>query len=238
MQKYFKIVGELALASSAETARAKFADLFEGIEFDSKRMLDIGGGSGVCSYYAANMGAAEVVCLEPEAHGSTWVFARMFDRLRDEFPNAAVKLDTRTIQQYSSSKAFDVVLLRASINHIDDEACARLLDDRKAWDGYKDVFSHIGAMMNPGGKLVISDSTRQNFFAMLGRRSPLCPEIEWHKHHTPDVWARLLAEAGFRNPRIAWEPLYRLGEPGRLLLRNRTAAFFLKGIFRLEMTKP
>lgn len=238
MEKYFTVAREFGIVSSADTALAKFADLFEGIEFENKRMLDIGGGSGICSFYAAHMGATEVVCLEPEAQGSTWVFTRIFERLREEYHDAPVRLDTRTIQQYSSSKAFDIVLMRASINHIDEESCTHLLSDTRAWERYKDVFTRIGSLMAPRGKLVISDCTRQNFFAMLGRKSPVCPTIEWHKHHTPEVWTRLLAEAGFTDPRVGWEPLYRLGKPGRLLLGNRAAAFFLKGIFRLEMTKP
>lgn len=237
VEKYFSVVHGFGLVSSPETARSQFEDLFEGIDLDKKRMLDIGGGSGICSFYAANKGAAEVVCLEPEAHGSTWVFTRAFDRIRSEYPDAPVRLDTRTIQEYSSSDTFDVVLMRASINHIDEDACIRLLNDKKAWERYKQVFTRIGAQVAPGGKLVISDCTRRNFFPLVGLKNPLCPAIEWHKHHTPEVWARLLAEAGFRDPKVSWEPLYRLGKPGRLLLRNKAAAYFLKGMFRLEMTK-
>ena len=236
-EKYLSIIHEFGLVSSTKTARSHFEDLFEGIELDKKRMLDIGGGSGVFSFYAANMGAAEVVCLEPEAQGSTWAFTRAFDRIRSEYPDAPVRLDTRTIQEYSSSENFDVVLMRASINHIDEDACIRLLDDKQAWERYKHVFTRIGTLVAPGGKLVITDCTRRNFFAMLGLKNPLCPAVEWHKHHPPDVWVRLLAEAGFSDPRISWEPLYRLRKPGRLLLRNKAAAYFLKSIFRLEMTK-
>jgi 2-polyprenyl-3-methyl-5-hydroxy-6-metoxy-1,4-benzoquinol methylase len=51
--------------------QALMDNLFRDIDFDGKRVLDIGGGDGVYSFYAAAMGAAEVVCLEPEAAGST-----------------------------------------------------------------------------------------------------------------------------------------------------------------------
>jgi SAM-dependent methyltransferase len=236
-EKYLFFVHRLGFASSRKIARSQFEDLFDGIELDKKRILDIGGGSGVYSFYAANMGAAEVVCLEPEGEGSDWSATWVFDRIRSECPDAPVRLDTRTIQEYTASETFDVVLMRASINHIDENGCIHLLDDKRAWDRYREVFTLIGALVAPGGKLVISDCTRHNFFAMLGLKNPLCPAIEWRKHHAPEVWARLLTEAGFRDPRISWDPLYRLGKPGRFLSRNKAAAYFLKGIFRLEMTK-
>ena len=238
MAKYFSAVRDLGLVASVRTAEAHFGDLFAGIELAGKRMLDIGGESGVCSFYAANMGAAEVVCLEPEAQGSTWILTRAFDRIREAYPEAPVRLDTRAIQQFTSTKPFDVVFLRASINHMDEDACIRLPGDKKAWGIYKDVFARIASMMVPQGKIVIYDCTRRNFFALLGFKSPIRPTIEWRKHQTPQVWARLLAEAGFTDPRISWEPVYRLGKPGRLFLGNGPSAFFLKGTFRLEMTKP
>jgi hypothetical protein len=36
---------------------------------------------------------------------------------------------------------------------------------------------------------------------------------------------------------VRWEPLYRFGAAGQRLLANRVAAFFLKSVFRLEMTR-
>jgi SAM-dependent methyltransferase len=236
IEKYLSVIHRIGIVSSRTWARFQFEDLFDGIDLDKKRMLDIGGGSGIFSFYAANMGAAEVVCLEPEAQGSTWVFTRAFDRIRSEYPDVPVRLDTRTIQEYRTDRPFDIVLMHASINHIDEDACIRLLDDPKAWGDYKQVFTHIGSLVKPGGKLIVVDCSRHNFFAAVGLKSPLCPTIEWHKHQSPEVWARLLAEAGFRNPRVTWEPLYRLW-PGRLFLRNKVAAYFLRSIFRLEMEK-
>ena len=44
--------------------------LFKNIPLENRRVLDIGGGSGLHSFYAACMGAKEVVCLEPETEGS------------------------------------------------------------------------------------------------------------------------------------------------------------------------
>jgi FkbM family methyltransferase len=40
---------------------------FGNIDFSNKNFLDIGGGIGLHSFYAASKGARQVICLEPEA---------------------------------------------------------------------------------------------------------------------------------------------------------------------------
>jgi SAM-dependent methyltransferase len=235
-QRYFQVARKMGLLTSDQAVLA-FEDLFAGVDLANKRMLDVGGGTGIFTYYAACMGAREVVCLEPELDGSTAGVRGSFHLLRAEFPDVPVKLDARTIQEFSTNEKFDVVLLHASINHIDEPACIRLLEEEGARDAYRRVFAHIRELANPGASLIVYDCTRYNFFPLVGMKNPLRPTIEWHKHQKPEVWARLLAEVGFRDPKIGWEPLYCFGRPGRLLLRNKVAAFFLKGGFRLHMEK-
>ena len=53
----------------------------------------------------------------------------------------------------------------------------------------------------------------------------------------PEVWAGLLTEAGFSSPRIRWSSFYQFRRPGRLLLGNRLAAYFLQSHFCLTMVK-
>ena len=47
------------------TNRARFHHrfLFRGVDFNKARVLDIGGGDGELSFYAASMGARHVVCF-------------------------------------------------------------------------------------------------------------------------------------------------------------------------------
>ena len=63
------------------------------------------------------------------------------------------------------------------------------------------------------------------------------PTIEWHKHQTPTVWATLLINSGFKNPKFAWSYPNTLGKFGRFIFGNKIAAFFLLSHFRLELTK-
>ena len=217
--------------------RALMDSLFRGIDFEGKRVLDIGGGEGVYSFYAAAMGAAEVVCLEPEGAGSLGGEMTVFEQTRAALPHLPVRLVAQGVQNYADRAGFDVVALIASINHLDEPACERLHHDVEARAAYRDIFRHIASLTRPGGRIVIADCTRHNFFAALGLTNPLCRTIEWEKHQAPETWASVLTQAGFRNPRISWEPLYRLGPTVQALLSNKVAAWFLKSCFRLEMER-
>jgi SAM-dependent methyltransferase len=141
------------------------------------------------------------------------------------------------VEDYADAAGFDIVALIASINHLDERACERLHCDANARTAYRRIFRHIATLTKPGGRLIIADCTRYNFFAALGFTNPLCPTIEWQKHQAPETWASALAEAGFHKPRISWEPLYRLGPVVQWLLSNKGAAWFLKSCFRLEMER-
>ena len=217
--------------------QALMDSLFRGIDFQGKRVLDIGGGDGLYSFYAAAMGAAEVVCLEPEAAGSIGGEMGLFERSKAQMPHLPVRLVTQCIGDYADPAGFDIVALIASINHLDENACERLHHDAKARAGYRRIFRHIASLTRPGGRVIIADCTRYNFFAALGLSNPLCRTIEWEKHQAPETWASVLAEAGFCKPRISWEPLYCLGPVVQALLSNKVAAWFLKSCFRLEMER-
>ncbi|UCG52465.1 MAG: class I SAM-dependent methyltransferase [Candidatus Latescibacterota bacterium] len=238
VDRYFSVLETLGIVSSERYARSQLEDLFGGIDLDNKRVLDIGGGSGVYSFYAACMGAKEVICLEPEADGSMGDEFEVYDRLRSTLDRVTVKIDTRTIQEYGNDRGkFDVILMHASINHLDETACINLLEDKSSWEKYRRLLSLVSELAAPGARLIVCDCSRYNFFAFLRIKNPLVPAIEWHKHQAPEVWARLLEEVGFCDPEIRWEPLYRFRKIGRLFLANKVASYFLKSVFCLRMTK-
>ncbi|HJY75975.1 MAG TPA: class I SAM-dependent methyltransferase [Burkholderiales bacterium] len=235
--QYLSALRALGLIRTERTTRALLESMFRGVEFKERRMLDIGGGTGIQSFYAAVMGAREVVCLEPEAAGSAKGVSGAFERIRAALPKLPISLDRRTIEQFGDPVGFDVILMNASINHIDEDACIRLLEDQKARAAFRRVFAHIGTLAPVGARLIIFDCARHNFFAALGLKNPIAPTIEWHKHQAPEVWSGLLEEAGFRDPKVSWQPLFRFGKLGELISGNKAAAYFLKSAFQLEMTK-
>src|SRR5919197_699739 len=116
---------------------ALMQSLFRGVQFEGKRVLDIGGGDGVYSFYAAARGATEAVCLEPEASGWIPGAANIFERIREHLPHLPVKLVPLPVAQYHDGAGFDIVAMICSINHLDEEACSRLLNDQYARQAYR-----------------------------------------------------------------------------------------------------
>lgn len=212
--------------------------LFEGVDFRGKTMLDVGGGDGMLSFYAACAGAAEVVCLEPEIAGSATGMNAAFQRTSSFLGHANVQLLPDRLHDYKcSDSSFDIILLHASINHLDEDACIRLRRDRDAQSSYERLFGKLASLARPGAVLLVVDCAQRNLFGDLHIANPFAPMIEWRKHQSPKLWARLLAHAGFVNPAIRWSSFNTLRTAGRLLLGNPVAAYCLTSVFCLRMER-
>jgi len=236
---YLQTMIDEGLYSNKAQLAFQVKTLFQGIDFYNKRVLDIGGGFGLYSYYAACRGAQRVVCLEPEAEGSIAKVIDTFHRLKRLLPFNAVELEPKTLQAFEAEgEKFNIILLHNSINHLDETACILLQKDLKSQAIYKQLFSKIYSLSSQEAKLIICDCSRYNFFALVKIRNPIVPTVEWHKHQPPQVWAKLLREVGFENARIKWSSIHRLGSWARWLLANRLMAYFLASHFCLTMDKP
>ena len=223
---------------SADNVRFYCAYLFDEIPLRGKTMLDIGAGDGRYSFYAACAGAQRVVGLEPEVEGSRTGMHERFERARSLLRLQTVDLEPRSLQDYDArGETFDVLLLHDSVNHLDEAACMRLRDDPTAREIYRVLFEKLARLNRPNGTLVVADCSNENLFARLRVKNPVAPTIEWHKHQKPELWAGMLAEVGFRNPRIRWRSFNRLRSGGRVLLGNRLAAYCLTSHFCLTMRR-
>ncbi len=212
--------------------------VFRDVELAGRTVLDVGAGNGRFSFYAACVGASKVVSLEPGAHGSRGGVVDRFRDIASHLDLDQVTLVPQRLQDFEpGEEAFDVVLLIAAINHLDEDACIKLHYDRDARSTYGVLFRKLAALANPGAKLVVMDAGRQNLFARLGMKNPLAPTVEWHKHQQPELWTQLLEEAGFRSPIIRWPTFNTLRSPGSVLLGNKLAAYCLQSTFCLTMER-
>jgi len=235
---FFQTLVDEKIYASASGFKVYAKYLFREVPFTGKTMVDIGGGIGLQSLYAAHQGAQKVVCLEPEAAGATTNTAAKFERLQKMLELPMVEFHPETLQQWNSQgETFDIVLLHNSINHLDEPLCERLHHDQAACDVYRELFRKIGDVTPSGGTLIVADCTRHNFFAHIGTKNPFVRTIEWNKHQSPRLWARLLSDVGFRAPRIRWTSFNRFGNLGRVFLGNAVAAYFLNGHFCLTMRR-
>ena len=82
LEAYLSIVIEEGLYPNRGNLQFHLKTLFKDIALENRRVLDIGGGSGLHSFYAACMGAKEIVCLEPETEGSRFGMGAKFRKVR------------------------------------------------------------------------------------------------------------------------------------------------------------
>ena len=239
IDRYFEVMIQEKLYSSKGRLRFYLRRLFEDISFENKTFMDIGGGNGLFSFYAACMGAKEVLCLEPEAEGSSSDVHTHFRKIHSHLSFLGqVKLEHSTIQSFEScGKKFDVILLHGSVNHLDEKACINLRGDENSRNIYRAIFAKISSIANIGAKIIIYDCSRYNFFSLLGVKNPFASSIEWHKHQSPKLWAELLSEAGFFKPKIQWMSFNLLRSPGKVFLGNKFMSYFISSHFFLRMEK-
>ena len=124
LELYFSVMGEVG--HNPGNLRFEQKTVFDRIPLADRSVLDIGAGAGSTSLYAACAGARRVVSLEPELAGSAGGTRTVFERCRDRLGADQVTLRAETLQEFDAGdERFDVVISRASINHIDEAACIR-----------------------------------------------------------------------------------------------------------------
>ena len=157
---YWTLVRRFALwPSSKASLMFRLARFFEGVTFDGKSMLDIGGGTGWISLFGACMGAKSVVCLEPEVDGSR---KGALNKLREVCANLPhhLRIIPKAVrfQEFDpGNETFDIVVSHGSINHLDEEACINLQHSADARATYSAIFQKLSELTATSGKLIIVD---------------------------------------------------------------------------------
>lgn len=207
---------------------------------DVECALDIGGGVGILSFYLASQGANKVICLEPEAAGSTEGVTSEFDMLQRDVPNGdRVVLENTTFQRYDPAETkFDYIVSANSINHLNEPACIDLKSNGESYETYLSYFRRIYDMLESGGRFIATDCSRYNLFGDLGLTNPFARDIEWEKHQSPYQWRDMLMEVGFVEPKIQWTAYNVLGSFGRLVMNNPVVSYLMLSHFRLRVQKP
>jgi SAM-dependent methyltransferase len=238
---FFDLMVSRKIYSGKENLRFYLNNLFENVDLAQKNVLDVGGGKGLLTFYAAIKGAKKVVCLEPEQDGSTNGMIKVYYDLRSEFGESLpVELRTLTLQDYlqqSNAGMYDVIIMHNSINHLDEDACIHLLKSDACYKRYLTIFKNVFRIIKKGGVLIITDCSCNNFFKDIGVKNIFVPTIEWHKHQQPGTWISLLKEAGFRNPAVKWLSPNRLGRPGQLVMGNYFMSYLTGSRFKVTMEK-
>lgn len=213
--------------------------LLRGVDLPRARVLEIGSGRGLMALLVGLRGAAHVVSMEPELAGaSSGVIAQQRARVAQlNLTNVeVVNADFNTWQ--NDGEPFDVILSRASLNHLyptDKHA----LHDRETYERYLEIARKIHGLLVPGGLFVATDANRYAFFTMARRFGIRRPwrwkrsGVDWRHHQNAGVWARIFRDAGFQQVTVRYPVPYRLRWLSRIV-NTSVANFFLKGAFVLR----
>ena len=238
---FYDIMIRRKMFSCKKNLQFKLNSLFKNVKLAEKEVLDVGGGSGLLSFYAAVKGAKKVVCLEPEFAGSTSGIIKKFYDLRRDFPvSLPVELRTQTLQEHlqeAGAEMYDVVIMHNSINHLNEEATINLLKNNDCYKTYLTIFENVFRIMKRGGILIVTDCSCKNFFNDIGVKNVLAPSLEWHKHQKPGTWIKLFKAAGFRNSTVKWLTPHRLGKPGTYIFGNPFMAYMTASNFKVTIFK-
>jgi SAM-dependent methyltransferase len=239
--EFFDLVISRKMYSRKQNISFYLNNLFQDVELAQKEVLDVGGGRGLLTFYAAIRGAKKAVCLEPEQDGSNNGMIKGYYDLRMQFPETLpVELRSLTLQDYlqqAGAETYDVIIMHNSINHLDEEACIHLLKSNDCYNRYLTIFKNVFRLLKKGGVLIITDCSRNNFFNDIGVRNIFVPTIEWHKHQQPGTWISILTKAGFKNAEVQWLSPNRLGKPGRLVMGNYFMSYLTRSYFKVKMEK-
>ncbi len=224
--------------SNALFLRKYLAYLFSDISFEGRRVLDIGGGKGLHSLFAACSGAKKVVCLEPELEGSSNECFRSLEEVSDRFPNITPR--RQTLQEYQAEdEKFDILILHNSVNHLDEESCKLLhLEKPSARDAYRRIFSKIDCLADLGAITKIADCARSSFYWDHDLRNPFALTVEWSKHQSPMIWSSFLGDLGWTQTSLRWLTPLALVDPASISPSlGRIFSYFTNSHFCLTMEK-
>jgi SAM-dependent methyltransferase len=213
--------------------------LFRGIDFRGKRVLEIGSGKGLLALYMAMQGAMRVVSLEPELVGATSGVIATQRRRVAILGLTNVDLVTADFNVWDPGQdRFDVILSRASLNHL-YASDRHALHDAETYCNYLRIARQIRRLLEADGVFIATDACRYALFSLLrgiGVRRPWRWQrsgVNWRHHQNPGIWARIFCDAGFEHVTVDYPVPYRCRRVAAVA-NTAVANFFLQGTFILR----
>lgn len=226
-QTQLHYISALLKYKSPERYIARAGFIFDGMNLQGKRVLEIGCGKGALLAWAALHGASSVLGLEPEEDGAVNGGYRVLEKVISTLGMDSVSIRANKFDDCTFSELFDVVVLHNVINHLDEQAVVDLDVNPSSYSVFLGIVKKIRAVTAQGGVLILADAARSNLWGDLGARSPFAKTIEWTKHQNPATWQKLFEQAGFQFLDLRWSHLYPLGKwSSNFLLHYITISHF------------
>ncbi len=205
--------------------------IFEGVNLKNKSLLDLGGGNGIASFFAAHSDkSCKCTIVDPFEDGSNTLMNTQYKVLSKLYGNA-VKLHKGYIESLPTDEKFDLILLHNSINHIGEDIIADIESSQEHWKEFSSRLEPIIMKAKKGATIIVADCSNRNFWNDLGVKNPLAPTIEWHLHKPPRVWQKMLEKFECKHLRTKWTSRRELLFFGKFLLANKFLGYFTTSHF-------
>ena len=206
--------------------------IFNGINLKNRKLLDVGGGNGIASFFAC---ASEPSCsakiVDPIDDGSNIRMRNQYNTLKQNFIADNVSYFEGYAHELNEDEYFDIILLHNSINHIGEDLVESILDDPNSRNEYKSRLNKILDHAKSDCVIIISDCANRNLCGDLNIWNPVAPSIEWHLHQQPETWQSLLGEVGLEHVKTTWTSRKEFGSIGGFLFSNKLCAYLLNSHF-------
>ena len=206
--------------------------IFNGISLENKTILDLGGGNGIASFFALySTSSCSAWIVDPIAEGSNQLMTDQYNILKDKIDPARIHFHRDLIDTLNEPEYFDIILMHNSINHIGEDIIEEALVNEEKHKEYVERIKEITDRLKKGGTIIVADCARRNFWGDLGLNSPVAPSIEWNLHCQPNVWQKMIEEAGSVHISSNRTARRELGIFGKILLANRPCSYMLDSHF-------
>ncbi len=205
--------------------------IFEGVNLKTKSLLDLGGGNGIASFFAAHSdNSCRCTIVDPFEDGSNTLMITQYEKLSKVYGNA-VKLHKGYVESLPIDEKFDIILMHNSINHIGEEIIADIVSSQKYWKEFSARLEPIIMRAKKGATIIVADCSNKNFWNDLGIKNPLAPTIEWNLHQPPRVWQKMLENFRCKHLRTNWTSRREFLFLGKFLLANKFLSYFTDSHF-------
>ncbi len=206
--------------------------IYKDIDLDGKKILDIGGGNGIASFFALNSSSnCSAWVVDPIAEGSNDLMFEQYDSMKKNYDSERINFHRDYVSTLLAPDTFDIIVMHNAINHIGEDILGDVLENNDAYIEYVGRLKTILDRLSSGGVLIVADCGRKNFFGDMGLRNPFAPSIDWDLHCEPGVWQQMIEDIGFLHIKTQWTARREFSVFGKYFLANRVCSYFLGSHF-------
>ena len=206
--------------------------IYDDIDLDGKKILDIGGGNGIASFHALNSSEnCSAWVVDPIAEGSNDLMLAQYESMKKSYGAERINFHRDYVNTLLDPGTFDIIVMHNTVNHIGEDILQDISYKNEAYTEYVSRLKTILDRLASDGILIVADCGSRNFFGQIGLKSPFAPSIDWHLHCEPGVWQQMIEDIGVLHIKTQWTARREFGVFGKFFLANRLFSYFTNSHF-------